>query len=325
MPPRPPQDSQPDPLPTAGDPRPQPPPASPPDVLRLGVVSYLNMAPLIAGLDSARLEIPGAEGPAPRRLRVVAAPPSRLAALMDAGGLDVGMVPAGALLERPDWRIVGRTIIGSRGAVRSVLALAKVPPERWRVFHPDAQSRSSNALFEVLAARALGLNLTRAEPLPADAELDPDRTAPDEVHVLIGSRANRARARWAARGGLIYDMGQMWFDWTGLPFIFAAWAAPAAADLDALRVAEWMALIERRAAENRSNLDSVIADWPDRDLEGQTPAEARVYLTEHIKHDLEPEALAGLERFHKEGRAIGLFSPDWSLARANATGLEPTD
>ena len=47
-----------------------------------------------------------------------------------------------------------------------------------------------------------------------------------EAAVLIGDAALRASLHDAPRLGLeVHDLGQMWKDWTGLPFVFAVWAA----------------------------------------------------------------------------------------------------
>lgn len=47
-----------------------------------------------------------------------------------------------------------------------------------------------------------------------------------QAAVLIGDAALRASLHDAPRLGLtVHDLGQMWKDWTGLPFVFAVWAA----------------------------------------------------------------------------------------------------
>lgn len=47
-----------------------------------------------------------------------------------------------------------------------------------------------------------------------------------DAAVLIGDAALRASLHDAPRLGLqVHDLGQMWKEWTGLPFVFAVWAA----------------------------------------------------------------------------------------------------
>jgi chorismate dehydratase len=46
-----------------------------------------------------------------------------------------------------------------------------------------------------------------------------------QAAVLIGDTALRASLHEAPRLGLeVHDLGRMWKDWTGLPFVFAIWA-----------------------------------------------------------------------------------------------------
>jgi chorismate dehydratase len=42
--------------------------------------------------------------------------------------------------------------------------------------------------------------------------------------VLIGDAALRATYNAPRRGLDVYDLGQVWRDWTGLPMVFAVWA-----------------------------------------------------------------------------------------------------
>src|SRR4051812_50076752 len=76
-------------------------------VIRLGAVSYLNVRPLVYGLDrrsdiSLRFDVP-----------------SECARLLAAGEIDLGMVPSITYLDRPDDRIVPGVCIGSDGALAS--------------------------------------------------------------------------------------------------------------------------------------------------------------------------------------------------------------
>jgi chorismate dehydratase len=46
-----------------------------------------------------------------------------------------------------------------------------------------------------------------------------------DAAVLIGDAALRATYDAPRRGLDVYDLGQVWRDWTGLPMVFAVWAA----------------------------------------------------------------------------------------------------
>ena len=94
--------------------------ASPPP-LHIGIVPYLNMLQVTSGMEELE---PGPDG---RTLEVTALPPSGLMRAMEAGRVDIGMAPMAGVFEHPEWKIVGRSMIGSRGPVLSVLAISADP------------------------------------------------------------------------------------------------------------------------------------------------------------------------------------------------------
>lgn len=264
------------------------------------------MLPLVHGLD--RLSLPGARH---ESLQIVPAQPSLMTHMLDQGELDIGMAPVGAMLERPEWRIVGRSMIGSSGPVRSVLAISRETPQAWRRLHPDSHSRTSNVLIQTLLAGRFGVRPELAEPIPMEGWEPPDRPAPGEAFVIIGTRAIRWRSLWQAEGGASLDMGEEWTAWTGLPFVFAVWVARRDARLDTAELAAWMEKFEALKRENLARLDAIIAQWPGLAEERQSPEEARDYLAKNIRFDLDDAALAGLDRFHAEAAKLGLFDGRW--------------
>lgn len=275
--------------------------ASPPP-LRVGVVSYLNMLPLTYGMELM--------GNAGEPIEVVSVPPAPMAEMMEQGRLDVGMLPVGAVIGREDWQIVGRSMIGADGCVKSVLAVGRGAPPSWKRLHPDSHSRTSNLLSQVLLAGRYGNRPVLADPIPMEGWSPPEAIPEGEAYVLIGTKALRWGQELSRRGVTVLDLGQSWKEWTGLPFVFAVWAARRGVDLDG-----WMDRFEALKRENMGRLDRIIATWPLAENERLTPDEARVYLTENIRFDLDERALAGLERFYEEGRKLGVFPPGWELRR----------
>ena len=77
--------------------------------VRLGAVDYLNVRPLVYGLDQYDEAL---------SLRFDA--PAICAALLDSGDIDLGMVPSITYLSRPGDRVVPGVCIGSDGPVASV-------------------------------------------------------------------------------------------------------------------------------------------------------------------------------------------------------------
>ena len=274
----------------------------PHSALHLGVVAYLNMQPLIYGLEEA---YPASE------LELCLGSPSALADGLEQGRIDLGMVPVAALFAHPEWRVAGGTMIGSRGPVLSVLLAGGGPPETWRALRPDGNSLTSNALAAILTRRALGLALEPGAPLPPDLE-EFTAPAPGEAMVLIGSRALAWRDRLLDDQSLyVIDLGELWTRWTGLPLVCAVWAARPGVDLGA-----WPERLERQRALNAGRLDEIARAWPDLAHDRLTPEAAKRYLSENIDFQLDGAARLGLERFHEEGRALGLFGADWQWNEA---------
>jgi predicted solute-binding protein len=261
--------------------------------MRLGAVAYLNMQPLVWGLQREPVQIRYGT-------------PSQLAAWLEAGELDLAMAPAAALLAHPHWRIAGRSMIGARGPVQSVILMGSHPIEQWRTVRPDSHSLTSNALARIVLERALGLAPHWGEPLPADGWTPPAAPAPGEALVAIGSRALAWRGLWREPAGCTIDLGEAWMDWTGLPFVFAVWAARPGA-----RLGDWPEKLEALKRRNLERLDEIAAAWPHLAGENLTAQSARDYLIQCVDYELDGAALAGLERFYAEGRARGLFAPGW--------------
>src|SRR5689334_24751835 len=184
-----------------------------PERVRIGAVNYLNTKPLIHDLETLA---PDAE----LSLEV----PSRLADLLAAGRLDVALIPIIEYFRAGSYSVVPNIAIASRGPVLSVTLFSRVRWPEVRRVSLDAGSRTSAALTQVLLRGRYGVRPevvalpleSRAEDVDADAVL------------LIGDRAMRACLPGFAHA---FDLGQEWFDWTGLPFVYAVWAVRPGADL----------------------------------------------------------------------------------------------
>lgn len=178
-------------------------------VIRIGVVSYLNARPLIEGLDARR------------DLSLRFEPPARLAELLDAGAVDVALVPVVDVLKRGGvWRIVSDACIGCDGETMTVRVFSRVPPDRVRVLHADVDSHTSVNLARVLWRELFDRDL---EVVPLDARTaDPSDVVGADAALLIGDKVvDPARGHF----GYEVDLGGAWRAHTGLPFVFAAWAA----------------------------------------------------------------------------------------------------
>lgn len=232
---------------------------------------YLNAKPLLEGLS---------EETGPIRLET----PAVLARLLRDGEVDVALAPIVAAFETPAPTIVDAGAIATHGAVGSVLLFSKTPPAEARVVALDESSRTSVALTRVLFRFRWNAS-PRFVPRPPD----PDLTSLDaDAALLIGDPA--LVATW--RGPPPIDLGHEWREWTGLPFVFAAWLARTP---EIAREAE--APLRRAAARGRERLTQIAAAGA-AEL-GLSPAAAEQYLRERLSFELGERERAAIERFRE--------------------------
>jgi chorismate dehydratase len=181
--------------------------------VRIGAVNYLNSKPLIEGLPEL---LPDAE--------LVLDYPSRLADALEAGRLDVALIPSIEVLRNPGYEIVSDACVATRGPVLSVKLYSRVPIGDIRSLALDAGSRTSAALARVMLHERFGV-MPRLAELPF--ERAPESADTDAI-LVIGDRAMHAPGETFAA---TWDLGEEWRRWSGLPFVFAVWAARAGADV----------------------------------------------------------------------------------------------
>ena len=143
--------------------------------------------------------------------------------MLEAGEVEVALAPVAAVIGRPGLRVVPGVCIGAEGPVSSVLLAAETPPEEWTAVRLDGVSRTSVVLAELLLRK--GPLASRVRPDLAIVHVpaaDGSSGAGGTVAALvIGDNARTLDPRWTVR----IDLAGQWTDWTGLPFVFAVWAA----------------------------------------------------------------------------------------------------
>ncbi|MHC5110966.1 MAG: menaquinone biosynthetic enzyme MqnA/MqnD family protein [Planctomycetota bacterium] len=237
---------------------------------RLGVVSYLNSRPLIAGLDQLA------------NFELAFDVPARLPALLDHGQVDAALVPVVDLV-RPgrDWQIVSDACIGCDGETLTVRVFSRVPAEQVRRLHVDGDSHTSVMLARILWREQYGVEL---EILPYCGK---DSHAECEAILLIGDKV--------VNHGLIdfeieTDLGSAWKSLTSLPFVFAVWAMPNGTN------SETLAAHLSRARDAGVATAGLIAQDYGPGLGFPVRVAVR-YLTARLKFYLGAQQREGMERF----------------------------
>jgi chorismate dehydratase len=251
--------------------------------IRIGAVSYLNARPLFFCLP--RL--------APRA-EIVVDVPSRLAEGLASGDLDVALVSSIQHFRTPGSTIVSDACVACHGPVRSLKLYGRVAPDRVRTLALDDGSRTSAALTRILLKERFGLE-PQIERLPIGASAADTRA---DAVMLIGDRGMRAPE---GRFQFVWDLGEEWFRWTGLPFVCAMWVARPRVDLDGLERALEAARDEgqRRLAE--------IARLAAPDV-GIPAEECLAYLRDNLVFRLGERERRGLLLFSEHAVRHGLAS-----------------
>ncbi|KFG00696.1 menaquinone biosynthetic enzyme MqnA/MqnD family protein [Streptomyces europaeiscabiei] len=183
---------------------------------RVGHIQFLNCLPLYWGLARTGTLLD---------FELTKDTPEKLSEQLVRGDLDIGPITLVEFLRNADDLVAFPDIaVGCDGPVMSCVLVSQVPLERLdgaRVAL-GSTSRTSVRLAQLLLAESVGVQ-------PSYYTCPPDlplmmREA--EAAVLIGDAALRANLLDGPNYGLeVHDLGAMWKAWTGLPFVFAVWAA----------------------------------------------------------------------------------------------------
>ncbi|TWT40264.1 menaquinone biosynthetic enzyme MqnA/MqnD family protein [Botrimarina hoheduenensis] len=256
--------------------------------MRVGAVNYLNSKPLIEGFAqiaptaSLRCDLP-----------------SRLADSLAAERLDVALIPTFEILSHPAYRIVSDACVASDGAVGSVKLYFRTPPEKVRTLALDEGSRTSAALSQVLLLNRHGVRPATL-PLPIGEGLS---SVTADAVLLIGDRAMHSPSDTEAeRIVAAWDLGEEWHRDTGLPFVFACWAARAG--IPTASLAAQLNGCRDRGVESFAE----IADRESLAL-GLSKDHAERYLRENLRFHLGERELRALHAFRTAVVKAGLLKP----------------
>lgn len=270
--------------------------------LRVSAVSFLNAWPLVHPLTGQHL--PGARRPVDAHgaplFAVTTALPSECARQLEAGEVDVALVPVAAYAAHPEWEVVPEVGIGCRGAVETVVLVSACPLRDIARVHLDAASRTSAVLVQLLLA-AHGVH---PEFVPAPHREGHARVAGRDAALVIGDAA------FGLRGGQlhgldVHDLGTMWQALTGLPFVFAFWAARPGL----LTPAHVTALQDARAYGLKHAEDLARAYRETRLADGAPVLSENTYanyLRRAIRYSLTTKEREGLVEFLTRAREAGL-------------------
>lgn len=208
--------------------------------------------------------------------------PSECANRLAQGTAEIGIVPS-IELTRQRLEIIRGAGIACRGPVRSILLISKVPFAEIGTLALDASSRTSVALSRIVLSRKYGVSPLLCSEKPDIVQML-DRA---DACLIIGDPALLLDP--ADIPFYVLDLGAEWAEITGLPMVFAVWAArPEASEKSAEPFLNSLQF-------GLDHLDDIVhSEYGKRQI---TEDLAREYLTRHIVFELGEEEYKGLDRF----------------------------
>ena len=263
-------------------------------VFRLAAVSFLNTIPLIDWFDQTGDE----------RVVLSRALPSRLGGMLAAGQADVALLPVVEILRGVSPGMFPGTGIACFGDVDSVKMFYRGDLAKLTTVAVDRGSRTSVALLRILLQEQFGIR-------PEFSEMEPRpgwRPAANQGALIIGDRCFEFEKELRESGEAKVaecDLGGLWHQLTGLPFVFAAWAVapglPEKVGEKGLR--ELTNLLTEAREQGMASLDRIVAREAVAGRlghRGEATIEALdYYFRQSLRYELGDEEMAGLNRFHE--------------------------
>jgi len=269
-------------------------------MLRIGRIAYANCTPVFHGLASrlAGEDYHFSEGV-----------PSALNAKLAAGEIDICPSSSIEYARNPGrYLIIPDLSISSEGPVGSVLLFSRQPIEMLdgQTILLSSESATSVNLLKILVNNRFRCRCSfSVTDLPLEEGL---KVAP--AMLLIGDAALRECLK--DRDGHLYDLGRLWNDWTGLPFVFALWFC--ARDVaerqhdEVVRLARYLMASKVHNEETYRQLARVApeAAWMGED-------KLVTYWMHNISYDLEQRHIDGLKLFFRYCAELGLLENEPEL------------
>src|SRR3954463_10939324 len=161
--------------------------------------------------------------------------PAECADQLRDGKVDIGVIPSIEFQRIAGSKIIAGPVVSSRHRVRSVLLISNVPLWNVKTVAVDNTSRTSAALARIVFDEFYQI---RPDFKPAEADLAA-MLAQNDAAVLIGDKAlqfmqenelpneqrQKAFIKYGPEPVEVFDLAERWKMLTGLPFVFAFWAA----------------------------------------------------------------------------------------------------
>jgi len=259
-------------------------------LLRIGKIAFANLAPIYYTLEKECI---------PPHYSFTSGNPAEINKLLREGEVDISPSSSIEYLRRQDnYTLVEGHSISSFGKIQSILLFSKLPIEELgeRTILASNQSETSTALLRIVMKKFQGENpdilvsgMTLAEGLKHYPAC-----------MLIGDDALRSRKLLEETVGNdnpvhIYDLGEIWYRETGLPFVFALWIARKEC-CESDEFVRFMDVLDNARSYAKTHFDIIAQDITGLDY---LTTDELVGYWKNISFDLGEEHKKGLELFRE--------------------------
>ena len=238
--------------------------------MRVALVEFLNAVPLYYALKENLVE---------NDFEFISDVPSMCARLLYENRVDISNTSIVEYVNSDNYRLLRDGCISTLKKVKSVVLFVHKPINKVKVVKLDRNSKTSNALAMVIFKLKYGITADYVFEGEADCEL------------VIGDRALKR----LKQGGEPLDLALEWYEFTGLPFVFAAWITNK--PLDEYVVGKFLKAKEmgkKLIKEICSGYKSIIPE-----------DECQTYLTENISYDFDAVKKESINVFFRYAYKIG--------------------
>jgi chorismate dehydratase len=237
---------------------------------KVGVVSYLNSIPFVRGIEESDII---------NQTDLIIDDPAIISQMLIDEEIDLGLIPVKIIHKLDTYFINTNYCIGAINEVFSVCIFSNSEIKDCHTLLLDTHSRTSVALAQILINNYLKF----------DIEFKPSYDGYENelsngiAGVVIGDRAFSMYDKYKFH----YDLSSLWYDYTHLPFVFAAWISKK--EINSTYLSSFNNALKNGLEKRKNIASSLILQYPKVDIEN--------YFINNISYDLDDNKRKGLNLF----------------------------